>query len=53
MGFTKYQKTEKTEVVSRVGHRQIGAALRKQGKTSLSEVSEKERAKITGSLDKQ
>lgn len=51
MGFTKYQKTEKTEVVSPAGHKAIGDELKKLGKKSAKGLDETERKAISDRID--
>lgn len=43
MGFRKYQLTEKHEIVSLKGHEVIEDELRKTGKHSVAEMTDKER----------
>lgn len=46
MGFRKYQKVEKGEVISPEEHAQIEDGLHKVGKTSLTDVTPDERESI-------
>lgn len=52
MSFKKYQKVEKSSVLSKDGHKHVEGALRKLGKRSVSELDEDERKNLTNSLDK-
>ena len=46
MGFTKYQKAEKTEVLPPEKQKAISDSLHSIGKTSARDLSEEERRKI-------
>jgi hypothetical protein len=52
MGFTKYQKVENAKVVSPKGHKDIQSAVQKTGKTSMKDLSEEERKKVSREVDK-
>jgi hypothetical protein len=51
MGFKKYQKVERSEVVSPEGHDTIERELVRLGKTSAVDLSEDERRQVTDALD--
>jgi hypothetical protein len=51
MAFRKYQKVEKTDVVSPEGHDRIADALEKIGKTSAADLNEDERKQVSEALD--
>jgi len=51
MAFRKYQKVEKSQVVSPEGHDVIGGQLARFGKTSAKDLSEEERQQVTDALD--
>lgn len=51
MGFKKYQKVESSEVVTPEGHKLIESTLKKEGKTSVSQLDEDERKDLTEKLD--
>lgn len=46
MGFTKYQKVENAAILEKEEQERIAAALRKEGKTSASQLTETERKTI-------
>jgi hypothetical protein len=49
--FRKYQKVEKSDVVSQKGHDTIERELSKLGRTSAVDLSEEERRQVTDALD--
>jgi hypothetical protein len=46
MGFIKFQKVEKTELVSLEDHDAISDGLHKVGKTSIRQMSDEERKRL-------
>lgn len=47
----KYQKVEKSQVVSPEGHDAVADELRKTGKTTMSEMTPAERQRVLERLD--
>jgi hypothetical protein len=51
MAFRKYQKVEKSDLVSPEGHDAIERELVRLGKTSATQLSDEERQQVTDALD--
>jgi hypothetical protein len=51
MAFRKYQKVERTDVVSPEGHDAIANSLHRIGKTSAASLNEDERKQVTDALE--
>lgn len=52
MAFKKYQKVERSDVLSPQEHKTVEANLHKVGKTSMQNLDEEERKQVTDALDK-
>lgn len=52
MAFKKYQKVEKSDVLSPAEHKQVEENLHKVGKTSARDLNDEERAEVLDKLDK-
>lgn len=52
MGFKKYQKVEKSDVLSPQEHDQLQENLKKVGKTSARDLNDDERRQVLDAIDK-
>jgi hypothetical protein len=52
MAFTKFNRSEKASVLSPEKHKKIDAALKRVGKSSVSDLTEKELTDFNKSINK-